>query len=66
MSEQDEIQKEIDELAGYPSDRPSVEVVINNQKSLVPKTPQGKLATILAILVALATIAGALIKGFKK
>lgn len=57
MSQRDELDELIEELERLDSDRPSVEVVIKQEKeSLLPKVPNTRLAQIVAGLIALAAI----------
>ena len=57
MSQRDELDEVIEELERLDSDRPSVEVVIKQEKeSLLPKVPNTRLAQIVAGLIALAAI----------
>lgn len=54
--EQDELETAIEEIERGESDRPSVEVVIREQKSSFPRVPNTRLAQAVAGLIAIAAI----------
>ena len=54
----DELEEAIEALERLDSDRPSVEVIVKQEKaSLIPKVPNTRLAQVVAGLVAAAAIA---------